>query len=90
MKSDNLISMKEISATEAARSFSDLLDAVEHDGESYTVIRRGSAVAVIGPTKTTSGRALKKALADAEPDATFAADIAEVRGLLTEKDPWQR
>lgn len=82
--------MKEVSATEAARNFSDILDAVEHDGESYTVIRRGNAVAVIGPTRTGSGRALKKALRSAEPDPDFAADIVELRALLTDDDPWRR
>jgi prevent-host-death family protein len=81
--------MKEVSATEVARNFSDILDAVEHDGESYTVIRRGSAVAVIGPTRTGSEPALKEALRSGEPDPDFAADIAELRALLIDGDPWR-
>jgi prevent-host-death family protein len=82
--------MKELSATEIARNFSDILDAVEHDGETYTVIRRGKAVAVIGPTRIGSGRALKEALRDAEPDPALGADILALRALLIEDDPWRR
>lgn len=33
--------MSEISATEASKRFSDLLDAVEQRGETFTVVRRG-------------------------------------------------
>jgi prevent-host-death family protein len=91
MESDNLISVKEISATDAARNFSDLLDSVEHDGASYTVVRRGKAIAVIRPTDAGSGRALKDALRNAKPDPDFAKDIAEVRALLLpQEDRWQR
>ncbi|MBV8303271.1 MAG: type II toxin-antitoxin system Phd/YefM family antitoxin, partial [Acidimicrobiia bacterium] len=41
--------MSEVTATEAARSFSDLLDAVEHRGERFTIVRRGKAVAQLQP-----------------------------------------
>ena len=34
--------MKDISATEAGRHFSELLDAVEHRHESFVVVRRGA------------------------------------------------
>lgn len=37
--------MKTISATEASRHFSELLDRVRHDRESFVIIRRGEAVA---------------------------------------------
>jgi len=33
--------VKSLTATEAARNFSDVLDAVERDGESFVVVRRG-------------------------------------------------
>ena len=46
--SDNQI-MSEISATEASKRFADMLDAVEHRGETFTVVRRGRAIATIAP-----------------------------------------
>ncbi|WP_424955298.1 type II toxin-antitoxin system prevent-host-death family antitoxin [Ilumatobacter fluminis] len=41
--------------TDAARKFADLLDAVEHDGERYTITRRGRAVAFIEPVTRGGG-----------------------------------
>ena len=35
--------MREISATDASKRFADLLDAVEHRDETFTVVRRGRA-----------------------------------------------
>ncbi|MEZ5270879.1 MAG: type II toxin-antitoxin system prevent-host-death family antitoxin [Ilumatobacteraceae bacterium] len=37
--------MPEITATEASRSFADLLDAVEHRGETFVIVRRGKVIA---------------------------------------------
>jgi prevent-host-death family protein len=82
MESDNLISVKEISATEAARRFSDLLDAVEHDGESYTIVRRGKAVAHLEPIVLGRGADVKALLRRHRPDDQWASDLAEVRALL--------
>ena len=47
--------MKQLSATDASRRFSEVLDDVERDGESYVVVRHGRAVATIGPTGGGSG-----------------------------------
>ena len=52
--------MREISATEAARNFSELLDAIEHRGEHFTIVRHGKAIAelelgVAGDWDTTGG-----------------------------------
>lgn len=41
--------VSEISATEASNRFADLLDAVEYRGETFTVVRRGRAIATIAP-----------------------------------------
>jgi prevent-host-death family protein len=79
-KSDNLIAMsRDISATEAARRFSDVLDAVEHDGESFVVHRRGRAVARLSPAGPSSGRAVKDALLATAPDRAWARELAELR-----------
>ena len=47
--------MSEISATEAARNFADLLDAVEHRGETFTIVRRGKPIASLQPTRVRPG-----------------------------------
>jgi prevent-host-death family protein len=48
--SDNLISMREMTATEVARNFSEVLDAVEA-GEEIVVLRGKKEVARLVPTK---------------------------------------
>lgn len=82
--------MKQLSATDAARRFSDLLDSVESGGESFVVVRRGRAVATIGPANGGTGKALKEALHAHRPDAEWAGELGALRetvGLGT--DPWR-
>ncbi|MBM4277447.1 MAG: type II toxin-antitoxin system Phd/YefM family antitoxin [Deltaproteobacteria bacterium] len=40
---------KIISATEAIRRFSEILNDIKYRGESYTIVRRGKKVAFICP-----------------------------------------
>lgn len=82
--------MRTISATEASRRFSDLLDAIEA-GDTVTVTRGNRPVAEIRPAPRRTGRDLRAALSDVPPpDDRFAADIADAVGSLTheEVDPW--
>jgi prevent-host-death family protein len=83
--------MRTISATEASRRFSDLLDAIEA-GESVTVTRGNRPIAEIRPASLRRGRDLRSALEGIPaPDEQFAADIAQTLGhLITEpgRDPW--
>jgi prevent-host-death family protein len=72
----------EVSATDAARNFSDLLDAVEHRGERFTIVRRGKVVAQLDPVSTGRGAEVKAVLQRHRPDRNFARDIASVRELL--------
>ncbi|WP_420446063.1 type II toxin-antitoxin system Phd/YefM family antitoxin [Candidatus Poriferisodalis sp.] len=74
--------MTEISATEAARGLADVLDAVEHRGERFTVIRRGRPVARIEPLARGEGLEVKELLAGARPDAQWAGQLADMRRLL--------
>ena len=74
--------MSEVTATEAARKFADLLDAVEHDGERFTITRRGKAVAQIEPVTRGRGIDAKGLLRRHRPDAGWADDLNEVRDLL--------
>ena len=89
-KSDNPI-MSEISATEASKRFADLLDAVEHRGESFTVVRRGRVVATIAPAPRGSGADLRRILSQHPPDDRWAEDLHDLRGFVGEassRDPW--
>jgi prevent-host-death family protein len=80
--------MSEVSATEAARNFADLLDAVEHRNERFTIVRRGRVVAQLEPASKGRGADVKAILRARRPDAEWAEDLAEVRGLLTIDERW--
>ena len=52
---------KIINATDAARTFSEIINSVRYKGESYTIIRGRKPVAAIVPIKeATHGRTLKE------------------------------
>lgn len=74
--------MAEITATEAARRFSDLLDAVERDRESFTIVRHGRVVAQIEPVKQGHGAATKELLRNHSFDPSWAHELAEMRELI--------
>lgn len=78
-ESDNLILMKQLSATDAARGFSELLDSVESEGETFVVVRHGRVVATIGPALGGTGRALKSALREHELDPEWASELRTLR-----------
>lgn len=86
--SDNLRTMSEVSATEAARSFADLLDAVEHRGERFTIVRRGKAIASLQPVKEGHGGEVKEVLRRHRPDQRWKDDLEAVRsGVELEERP---
>lgn len=74
--------MSEVTATDAARRFADLLDSVEHDGQRYTIIRHGRAVAQIDPVSRGRGADTKSLLRRQRPDPDWASSLDEVRGLV--------
>ncbi len=78
--------MKEITATEAARGFSELLDAVEHRHQSFVVIRGGRAVAKVEPVPALDGAAFKALLVQHRADRIWKQELAELRGMLLEED----
>jgi prevent-host-death family protein len=83
--------MAEISATEASKRFADLLDAVEHRGETFTVVRRGRVVATIAPARRGTGADLRRVLGDLPPDERWAHDLRDLRrfvGDAAATDPW--
>jgi antitoxin (DNA-binding transcriptional repressor) of toxin-antitoxin stability system len=82
--------MKEISATEAARGFAALLDAVEHEGETFVVRRNGRLVAAVQPVPGATGRAVKDLLAGGPRDTRWAEDLRDLRsGLPVGASPWE-
>jgi prevent-host-death family protein len=72
----------DVRATDAARNFADLLDAVEHRGERFTIVRRGKAIAHIEPVNRGRGADVKALLRRHRPDADWALDVNKVRQLL--------
>jgi antitoxin (DNA-binding transcriptional repressor) of toxin-antitoxin stability system len=85
---------KAITATEAARNFSDLLNRVHYRGETFDIVRGGEVIARI--TGTTERRRatvqdLIAALESAgEPDASFADDLERIQAdqPALPGDPW--
>ncbi len=74
--------MPDVTATEAARKFADLLDSVEHAGKRYTITRRGRAIAHIEPVSRGRGTDAKALLRRHRLDNEWATELDEVRNLL--------
>lgn len=75
--------MENLSATDAARRFSELLDAIEHRRESFVISRRGRPVARIGPAAAATGKAVKAILQKHPRDRSWAAELSELREALS-------
>lgn len=80
--------MPDITATEASRHFSDLLDAIEHDGATYTIIRHGRAIAHIEPVRKGRWGDVRRLLAEYPPDPDWIEDLRSVRELLEPQPRW--
>jgi prevent-host-death family protein len=81
--------MKTVNATEAARNFSEMLDGVEHRGQTYVVTRGGKAVARITPVPMANGQAVKRLLREHRPDAGWSAEVDTLRAdLPVEERAW--
>ena len=83
--------MTEISATDASKRFADMLDAVEHRGEMFTVLRRGRAIATVTPARHTTLAELREFLREHPPDNEWGNDLADLRrfaGSAPMSDPW--
>jgi len=80
-----------MTATEAARTFSDVLNRVA-SGEVVEVTRSGAPVAVIGPPRARliSAERFRALVASAPaPDDAFAGELRAARdGLDPPGDPW--
>ncbi len=79
-----------MTATEASRNFSDLLDAIER-GETVTITRGHHPVAEMRPARRRTGADLRAAVEGIPPpDPRFVHDIASALALITNEagDPW--
>jgi prevent-host-death family protein len=83
--------MAEISATDASKRFADVLDAVEHRGETFTIVRRGRVVATIAPARRGTGADLRRILEERRPDDAWDDDLRGLRRFAGESritGPW--
>jgi prevent-host-death family protein len=84
--------MARLTATEAARSFSDVLNRVAA-GEEVEVTRSGAPVAVIGPPKTqllSAERFRELVVSAPRPDDAFVDDVRAARAAIeAPADPWR-
>ncbi|MFM7252910.1 MAG: type II toxin-antitoxin system Phd/YefM family antitoxin [Ilumatobacteraceae bacterium] len=80
--------MKRISASDARRRFDALLDAVESSGESFAIVRKGVAVALLRPahsalrTSTRRGATVKGLLRKRRGDDGWSAELSALRSEL--------
>lgn len=74
--------MPEISATDAARNFADLLDAIEHRGEHFTIVRRGKVIAHLEPVSRGRGADVKRLLGEHRADPAWSDDLGAVREVV--------
>jgi prevent-host-death family protein len=70
-----------MTATQAARNFAGLLDAVEH-GEAVVITRDGMAVGRFVPERRTTADRLKDALRSTPADPGFADELEASRAEL--------
>lgn len=87
---------KTISATEAARSFADVLTRVSHKGEEFIVERGGEPVCRISPvgptTRSTAGELALAIAAVSWPDADYfktLSDLLRKQDKISMEDPWE-
>jgi PHD/YefM family antitoxin component YafN of YafNO toxin-antitoxin module len=82
--------MRTMTATQASRGFSAMLDLVEHDKEEIYIERDGRPVAKIEPVPLFSGAGLRRALEGFEGSGndSLERELDQMRTLLTWDDPW--
>ena len=78
--------MKEISATEASRNFSKLLDEVQQ-GRTFNIVRGGEPVATVSPIQRHTGAELTAVFEKWGPDPELADAIEEARRFVIDQEP---
>jgi antitoxin (DNA-binding transcriptional repressor) of toxin-antitoxin stability system len=83
--------MVTMTATEASRGFSALLDRIQRDGVEVTIVRDGSPVAVMRRATGSAAADLVARLATLpplDPGDDLAGDLATIRGLPQPELTW--
>ncbi len=83
--------MKRVTATTAARGFSELLDEAERTGGAVVIERHGKAVATIGPPPAREGNGwrLLEVLAASPADPAWQRELDELRAWVgPPQDRW--
>lgn len=79
--------MRDVTATEASRRFSELLDAVEHERETLVIRRHGRVVARLQPAGG-NGTAVRSLLHERAPDPSWASELTDLRSLPAQERAW--
>lgn len=86
--------MREMTASEASRNFSAMLDSAEH-GETIVVTRAGRRVALISPAPRANGSTLKEVFSrwrhSPALDDAFVSQVEDARQAASAEadgDPW--
>lgn len=78
--------MRTVSATEASRSFSAILDEAER-GLTVVITRAGRRIAAIGPAAASNGAEVVALLTSPMPDDEFAADVLAAADAIDLEGP---
>jgi antitoxin (DNA-binding transcriptional repressor) of toxin-antitoxin stability system len=85
---------RNVTATEAARHFSELLNRVRYEGETFVILRGGEAVGQLGPVESHPGTTFRDLIAALnrieKPDEGFADDLEKIQAgqPLAGESPW--
>ena len=84
-----------VTATEAARRFSDLLNRVRYAGESFVIVRGGEEIGQLVPAQPKPPLTLRGLLdflaSEGAPDSQFADDLEAIQReqpSMGEAPPW--
>jgi prevent-host-death family protein len=84
-----------ISATEAARNFSDLLSRVSYQGETFVITRGGEEMGRLSPLEPRRRITVRQLLTDLRevepPDPDFGSDLLAIQAdqPVLEVRPWE-
>jgi prevent-host-death family protein len=83
-----------VTATEAARRFSDILNRVRYGHETFVVLRGGEEIAQISPAQPSQPVTLRELIQKlrqmGSPDSSFVADLEEIQASQCPigESPW--
>ena len=85
---------RNVTATEAARNFSELLNRVRYERETFVILRGGEAIGQLGPIELRVGITFRDLIAALnrieKPDEQFADDLEKIQAEqpLAGESPW--